>query len=550
MTGIPGLQKDRFVHDRLPARDQWPTILPLEENRQSEHLNCVSLLLDNKLDGTGADRAAVRDRERMWTYGELNLRVCKIANVLVQNYDIKPGNRVLLFAPNSAEVVAIWLAIEKIGAIAVTTLSLLRASELSQLIKISRPALALCDGANHPVLCQAVELSKTPCQTLFFQPGGGELYEQMRTVSETCSTLLISPNDVSIIAFTSGTTGHPKATVHFHRDIIAICQTMGRYIIAPTQRDVFISTSPMAFTFGLGGSLIFPFYAGACTVLGERFTPEQFIAAIDYFQATVCFTVPTFYQRLAKLDQADVLARLRLAVSSGEALPAPVRDKLQHQLGVTLAEVIGSTEMLHAFAGCLCKAGKPGYIGPAIKGFEIAVLDEAGDRVPPGTIGRLAVKGPTGCRYLKDPRQLEYVQDGWNITGDACHMDKDGHIAFHTRHDDMIVSAGYNISGLEIENVLLEHLLVSECAVIGVPDDARGQIVEAHVVLASGEIPDGQAGPLVTAQLQSHVKSVIAPYKYPRSIVFSNSLPKTATGKIQRHLLRKKSMENTYEHQF
>ncbi len=527
-------QQDRFVFDRLPMQDQWPEILPLDNITQTGLLNCVSLLLDRNLEGNGANRVAVRGKGQTWTYGELNSRVCRIANVLTQYYDVEPGNRVLIYAANSPEVAAIWLAIQKIGAVAVTTLSLLRANELQKLIDISRPVLAISDGAGVGELHQAAGQAEFTCRTLSFQPDGGDLYNLMNKGSDICPTCPTLANDVSIIAFTSGTTGNPKATVHFHRDIISICETVGRHIIDPIQDDVFISTSPLAFTFGLGGLLIFPFYAGACTVLNGHYTPEQYLAAIDHYEASVCFTVPTFYQQLAKHDAALVLSRLRLAVSSGEALPRPVRDQLIGELGINLAEVIGSTEVLHAFAGSLCRNSKPGFIGPAIKGYELAVLDENGVRLPAGKIGRLAVKGPTGCRYFDDPRQSDYVQNGWNITGDACHMDEDGHIAFHTRHDDMIISAGYNISGLEVENALLEHTLVSECAVIGALDNARGQIVEAHIVLVPGATTDDD----MIKQLQSHVKATIAPYKYPRSIVFADQLPKTATGKIRRHHLR------------
>ena len=531
-------QPDRFVHEKLPAKNLWPQISQFPGEDNSKPFNCTSILLDKNLEEHRAGRIAIYSQdngmERAWTYQQLNARVCRIANVLRHEYDIVAGNRVMIYAPNSPEVAAIWLAIQKIGAVAVTTLALLRAEELRILIDKSVPTLAICHEEGAGELAAAIYGSKTSCHLLSFTGEDGKLYELMACASDSAPTCATLGSDISIIAFTSGTTGDPKATIHFHRDIKAICETVCCHIVTPTPDDIFISTSPLAFTFGLGGLLVFPLYAGAATLLNGSYTPESYIETMVHFNASVCFTVPTFYQRLAKTNNSEALANLRLAVSSGEALPSAVRHRLQSEIGVNLVEVIGSTEMTHAFAGANCASCPPGTLGPAIAGYTLAILDDKGDELPIGETGHLAVKGPTGCRYMDDGRQENYVKNGWNITGDLCHMDALGNIAFHTRSDDMIISAGYNISGSEVENVLLEHPLVEECAVIGAPNEARGQIVEAHIVLTG----EGDAGAGLEIELQDFVKSKISPHKYPRAIVFASSLPKTPTGKIKRHALR------------
>jgi len=541
MSNLPSPQKDRFVHVRLPAKDQWPKLLPLEHHSQSGLFNCTSLLLDRNIENGNGARLAMRSETVSWTYDELHRQVCQIANVFTQYFKIEPGNRVLVYGANSPRVGAIWLAIQKIGAVVVTVSSMLRAGELQTLIDISMPKLVLFDRVIETEIITAVTTSTAECDTLGYSSRGDELEHLMNKVPTTYATCPTLADDVSIIAFTSGTTGQPKATVHFHRDIIAICETICRHIVKPTPDDVFISTSPLAFTFGLGGLLVFPLYAGACSVLIGRYSPEQLLAAIEHYGATVCFTVPTFYQKMAKLADVKALSQLRLAVSSGEALPGQVRNLLETKTGINLAEVLGSTEMLHAFAGSTGDAVKPGFIGPAIPGYKLAILDENGNEMPAGQVGRLAVAGPTGCRYMDDPRQSDYVQHGWNITGDACWMDEDGYISFHTRYDDMIISAGYNISGLEIENVLLEHPLVAECAVVGVPDNERGQIVAAYIVPVNDTTVDEQ----LTRQLQTYVKEAIAPYKYPRMIEYVATLPQTQTGKIQRFRLRSQNRKNS-----
>lgn len=535
---VESAQVDRFVQERLPPRTRWPELRLPTRYAVPVRLNCVEALLDDHLvDGRGR-RVAVASDDAAWTYNELHDRVCRLANVLTRDYGVEPGNRVLLRGANSPTIVALWLAIQKCGAVAVTTMSLLRAAELATIIGMSRPALAVSDSTLAEELLSAVDRSERACQVVTYDDRSGslcgELGGRMARQPADFDTVGTSGDDVSLIGFTSGTTGKPKATIHFHRDVLSVCETVGRHIVQPTPDDVFVATAPLAFTFGLGGLVFFPLYAGAASVLNPRYTPEQFLAAIHHHRATVCFTVPTFYQRMARIVSPGATASLRMSVSSGEALPLPVRDQWRQATGLEMTEVLGATEMLHAFIGSTGDAVRPGFIGPAIPGYVAAILDDNGDPVAPGTIGRLAVKGPTGCRYLDDDRQLDYVQNGWNITGDACSVDAEGYIAYHTRLDDMIISSGYNISGIEVENVLLEHADVAECAVIGTPDSERGQAVTAYIV------PRDRSGDTdrLAEDLQEFVRERLAAFKYPRRIHFMQSLPRNESGKIQRFRLR------------
>ncbi len=526
-------QKDRFVHERLPAGDQWPVFLPHADVPMSGPLNCVEVLLDNNLRAGRAGRPAVINDHHTWSYWQLADRVNRIACKLINDYAIEPGNRVLIRGVNSPEVAAIWLAVQKIGAVAVTTMSLLRSAELQVILDISRPVLVICEQDLKDELSDAIATSENSLRVLVFTQGGDELFDSLIKEPQDVATCATLADDVSLIAFTSGTTGRPKAVIHFHRDILAICHTVCRHMIDGDEHDIFIGTAPLAFTFGLGGLLVFPLFCGAATVLNGRYDPAEFVDTIERCRATICFTVPTYYQQVLKLDQGNRLHSLRIAVSSGEALPLSVRETWAKRTGIEMVELLGSTEMLHAFAGASGGNIRPGFIGPAIEGFELAILDDEGCQLPPGETGRLAVRGPIGCRYLADERQTAYVQGGWNITGDMCLITADGYLAYHSRYDDMIITSGYNVSGLEVENAILEHPQVTECAVIGAADEARGQIVVAYVVVSSGVQADRE----FSDALQAHVKARIAPYKYPRKIFFIDALPRNESGKIQRFRL-------------
>lgn len=505
---------------------------------QTGPLNCVEMLLDRHLATDVADNTALLSGERCWTYRQLGDRVARIAQVMVEDFSILPGNRVMIRAANSPEAVAVWLAIQKIGAIAVTTMSLLRSAELAKILEIARPKLAVCESGLVKELARAAAHHEDDLAILEFGEDESALYDLMAGKSVQYPTCATHADDISLIGFTSGTTGNPKATIHFHRDILAICETVGRHILKPVPEDIFIGTAPLAFTFGLGGLLVFPLYFGAGAVLHGRYTPAEFLQAINRYRATICFTVPTYYQQMLRLSNFETLfagePALRMAVSSGEALPLPVREAWSDATGMDLTEVLGSTEMLHAFAGAAGEKIRAGCIGPAIPGFELCILDDEGAKLPPGEIGRLGVRGPTGCRYMDDPRQKSYVQYGWNLTGDACAISADGYVTYHTRYDDLIISSGYNISGLEVENVLLDHSQVSECAVIGEPDEQRGQVVAAFVVAKN----NSAATEALAKELQDYVKAAIAPYKYPRNVRFVESLPRNESGKIQRFRLR------------
>jgi 2-aminobenzoate-CoA ligase len=524
-------QVDRYVHELLPRRDQWPELLLSPDDAASRPLNCVTSLLDRHAD---SDRPALLSDTVSWSYAELYRRVSAMAHVLTRDYGIVSGNRVLVRGPNSPMLAALWLAIQKVGAIAVTTMSLLRSRELAAIIAKAKPQLAICDLELAGELRQALESEHGHCALLTYDAGTGELERRMSRWPDHFDSYGTLSDDISLIGFTSGTTGGPKATIHFHRDILSVCAAVADHIVKPCPEDVFISTSPLAFTFGLGGLVLFPLYAGSSAVLNARYTPESLLASIGGTRASICFTVPTFYQQMARICGAADTRSLRLSVSSGEMLPQPVRTAWEKATGLSMTEILGSTEMLHAFIGATGEEVRPGFIGRAIAGYRVAVLDEGGQPLPAGEIGRLAVQGPTGCRYLDDPRQEDYVQQGWNITGDACLMDDDGYVAYHTRLDDMIISAGYNISGTEVENVLLDHPRVAECAVIGTSDGERGQVVTAYVVPGSPVAAETE----FVAELQSFARDRMAPYKYPRKIYLLDKLPRNESGKIQRFRLR------------
>lgn len=527
---------DTFASDNLPPREQWPEFLfDLPGLRYPERINCAVELLDRMVEAGCADRPAIHGYSEMWTYSQLRDQVNRIAHVLQQDLKLVPGNRVLLRGANSPVLAACVLAVWKAGCIAVPTMPLLRAKELKVIIDKARVNAALCASS----LKEEMEnvRSQTPAlgPVLYFNNDASDALEQRMAMKSTqFDAVDTSAEDICIIGFTSGTTGIPKGTVHFHRDILAVCDCFPRSTLDSQADDVFVGTPPLAFTFGLGGLLLFPLRVGAATVLLEKLTPELLLKAMQDFKATVCFTAPTFYRQMAPLAARYDLSSLKKTVSAGEALPTATRKSWQSATGLAMIDGIGATEMLHIFISASGNAIRPGATGKPIPGYQACILDDDGNPVPPGVTGRLAVKGPTGCRYLADARQTDYVQSGWNLTGDAYQMDADGYFWYCARTDDMIISGGYNIAGPEVEDALLTHSAVAECGVIGCPDEERGQIVKAVVVLKSGLEPTAA----LVSDMQDFVKQTIAPYKYPRAIEFRASLPRTETGKLQRYKLR------------
>ena len=531
---------DTFARKNLPPKSQWPEfIFELPELRYPARMNCAAELLDSMVERGHGERPVIHTlidgRRYSCTYRQLMVRANQIAHVIRKDMALVPGTRVLLRGPNNPEMAACWFAVIKAGCIAVATMPLLRAKELKQIIDKARVSAALCDYR----LAEEMELAKSQCadmkQVLYFNSGRrgslDDLLEFHPAEFENVDTAL---DDVALIAFTSGTTGQPKGTMHFHRDVIAMCDCWPRSCLKPDKKDIFCGTPPIAFTFGLGGMLCFPMRFGASTVLIEKLTPELLLQTVQDFKATTCFTAPTFYRQMAGLVRNHNLASLKKCVSAGEALPDATRQLFKQASGIEIIDGLGSTEMIHMFVSHTTERVRRGATGYAIPGYRATVLDETGKPCPPGVVGRLAVKGPTGCRYLADERQKNYVERGWNITGDAYSMDQDGYFYFQARTDDMIISAGYNIAGPEVESALLGHEAVAECGVVGIPDEERGQIVKAFVILKPGYTANE---PMARA-LQDFVKAAIAPYKYPRRIEFVGSLPRTETGKLQRFKLR------------
>ncbi|WP_082702459.1 benzoate-CoA ligase family protein [Pseudacidovorax intermedius] len=528
---------DTFARDHLPPPEQQPQfIFELPELQMPARLNCATELLDRHVAEGRGDRPCLLAPGLRWTYAELQDKANRIANVLVKQMGLVPGNRVLLRAPNNPMLAACWFAVMKAGGIAVATMPLLRAKELVPILEIGQVTHALCDAALADELAQAAQKAPVLQHVRHFHAEGRDSLEAlMAEASPVFDNVDTAADDTCLFGFTSGTTGVPKATMHFHRDVMAVCHCWPPHLLRATADDVFIGSPPLAFTFGLGGLVLFPMSVGASTVLLERAGPPQLLQGVQDFGATVLFTAPTSYRLLAEQGAVLRATPLRKCVSAGEALPATTRALWKQATGIELIDGIGSTELLHIFISHDEANARPGATGKPVPGYRARIVDEAGNELPPGTVGRLAVQGPTGCRYLSDARQAQYVQGGWNLTGDAYLMDADGYFFYQARTDDMIISAGYNIAAPEVEEALMQHPAVAECAVIGAPDAERGQIVQAFVVLRPGA---GIADDAMVRTLQDFVKATVAPYKYPRSVVFVAQLPRTQTGKLQRFVLK------------
>jgi 2-aminobenzoate-CoA ligase len=548
---------DTFARDHLPPREAQPEfIFELPELQFPARLNCATELLDRHVkEGRGARPCVSAPAGPAWTYAELQQQADRIAHALVEDCGLVPGNRVLLRAANKPMLVACWFAVMKAGAIAVATMPMLRAKELGQIVDKAQVTIALCDEALRGELDTAATASATlRCVVCFggeasaaagagargeAAPAEPSLESLMARHDAPFANVDTATDDTCLLAFTSGTTGQPKATMHFHRDVMASCVCFPPHVLRAVADDVFIGSPPLAFTFGLGGLTVFPMHIGASTVLLEKAGPPDLLDAIVAHRATVCLTAPTSYRAMAAgAREHNVGARdggpLRKCVAAGEALPAATRALWKEATGIEIIDGIGATEMFHIFISADEAHARPGATGTAVPGYRARVVDDDGRDVPVGTIGRLAVQGPTGCRYLSDPRQADYVKGGWNYTGDAYLQDADGYFFYQSRTDDMIISAGYNIAAIEVEDVLLRHEAVAECAVIGHPDEERGQIVKAFVVLRAPHTADEA----MVKALQEFVKATVAPYKYPRAVEFREALPRTETGKLQRFRLR------------
>lgn len=535
----PSAHVDTFARDNLPPFDQWPQLLlDRPEFRYPEYLNAAVELTDRNVERGFGDRIALIGNGRRRTYKELADWSNRLAHALVENYGVKPGNRVLIRSGNNPALVAAWLAATKAGAVVVNTMPMLRAGELAKIVDKAEIGLALCDSRIADELIACAKTSKYLKQVVNFDGTSNHDAELDRIALDKpvkFDAVKTGRDDVALLGFTSGTTGEPKATMHFHRDLLTIADGYAREVLNVTENDIFVGSPPLAFTFGLGGLAIFPLRFGATATLLESASPPNMIQIIETYKATICFTAPTAYRAMmAAMDKGADLSSLRIAVSAGETLPAPVFEEWTRKTGRPILDGIGSTELLHIFITNRIGDARPGATGKPVTGYVAKIVDKDMHEVERGEIGRLAVRGPTGCRYLADKRQKDYVRDGWNLTGDTFMQDADGYFHFVARADDMIVSAGYNIAGPEVEAALLSHFDVAECAVVGAADSERGEIVAAYVVLKPNVIGDE----LCVKKLQDHVKATIAPYKYPRAVHFVEALPKTQTGKIQRFRLR------------
>ena len=537
MTSLTSAHTDTFAKDNLPPKEQWPDLL-LDDFPYPDCLNAGYELTDAVVEAGFGDNVALIGNGRRRTYKELTDWTNRLAHVLVDDLGVKPGNRVLIRSANNPAMVACWLAATKVGAVVVNTMPMLRAAELTKYIEKAKIEFALCDSRLMEELETAATQSTILKRVMTFDGTSNHDAELDRLALEkpvSYQCIDTSQDDVALLGFTSGSTGEPKATMHFHRDLLIIADGYAKEVLGVGPEDIFVGSPPLAFTFGLGGLAIFPLRFGATATLLEQASPPNMVEIIEKYKATVCFTAPTAYRVMlqAMEDGAD-LSSLRAAVSAGETLPAPIYEAWIAKTGKPMLDGIGATELLHIFISNRFEDHRPACTGKLVSGYEAKVLAEDGSEAARGTMGRLAVRGPTGCRYLRGERQTEYVQNGWNISGDTFVQDEEGYFHFAARNDDMIVSAGYNIAGPEVEAALLSHDAVAEVGVIGIPSEERGMLVEAHIVLNDSHSGSDE---LIEA-LQNHVKANIAPYKYPRSIVFRDELPKTSTGKIQRFRLK------------
>ena len=526
---------DTFARDHLPPRELWPVIdlSSVPELAARPRINAAAELLDARVAAGDGDRPALVFPGGRWSYAELLEKANRIAGVLRDDLGLVPGNRVLLRGFNSPMMAAAWFGVLKAGGIVVATMPLLRSREIQTLVARARVRFALCDAR---LMEEMQPASGALERTLVFGADDEDSLERRMAMQPAeFANVDTAAEDVALLAFTSGTTGQPKGALHFHRDLLASADTFSSHVLRPERDDLFCGSPPIAFTYGLGGYLVFPMRAGAATLLLEQATPPQLLQGIQDHRATVVFTAPTAYRAMAGLARDFDLTSLRKCVSAGETLPLATFEAWRAATGLRIIDGIGSTELFHIFISASCDDIRPGSTGRPVPGYTATLLDDRGEPVAPGELGRLAVRGPTGCRYMDDPeRQRHYVENGWNITGDTYRMDEDGYFWFQARNDDMIISAGYNIAGPEVENALLEHPGVLECACVATPDEERGHVVKAFVVLREG----WASGDGTTKALQDFVKQRIAPYKYPRRVEFVESLPRTATGKLQRFRLR------------
>ena len=553
MSRAPGGKtgyRDGFARAHLPPREDWPpmdySVLP-ELAAYPDRLNACAHLLDKTIERLGGQRTMIRYADLCWTYDDLISRVERIAATLVSDFGLVPGNRVMLRGPNNPMMAAAWLAIIRAGGVCVATMPLLRARELAYMIEKTEITLALCDVKLGEEM-RAAQAQAPILETISYFTAEGDAGDPSADLDvrmegksggfEACDS---AADDVALIAFTSGTTGQPKGTMHFHRDIVAMCDCFARYTFGAQPDDIYTGSPPLAFTFGLGAQLAFPLRFGSSVVYLDRPpSPEALLETVQKYQCNTLYTAPVMFRALADMAGDYDISSLRNCVSAGETLPGPIWEAFHKATGIRIIDGIGSTEMIHMFVAAAAEEMRPGFTGKAIAGYQACIMGDDGAILPPGEIGNLAVRGPTGCRYLDNPeRQAAYVRNGWNLPGDIYRETEDGYFQYLARADDMIISAGYNISGPEIEAVLLEHEYVLECAVVGAPDEKRGSIVKAFVVLRDGVKADEEC----VKSLQDFVKAEIAPYKYPREIEFIADLPRTETGKVQRFKLRRQEQE-------
>jgi 2-aminobenzoate-CoA ligase len=532
----PSAHVDTFTRENLPPQETWPVFeFTLPELQYPERLNAATALLDDTIARHGADRVALRTPEgETWSYGDLLAAANRIAHVLVEDHGIVPGNRVMLRMPNNPWAVACWLAVLKAGAVVVTTMTAWKPTEIERIVGKTRPSAIIVD---HRFVDDLRTALGDTVDTIVVGGEGDELTAAMADKSALFDDVATAADDVALLGPTSGTTGMPKVTMHFHRDILANADTFAKHIVRMQPDDLCAGSAPLAFTFGLGGLVVFPLRFGAATLLVEKATPIEFAELTERYGVTVLYTAPTAYRAILKEGKGDALRGLRVGVSAGEHLPKETWEGVEAATGIRLVDGIGSTELLHVFISAAGDDIRPGATGKAVPGYRATILGENGEELGPNEIGRLGVIGPTGCRYLDDDRQANYVSGGWNVTGDTYLRDDDGYFHYQARSDSMIVTAGYNVGAPEVETAIDQHPDVLESAVVGRPDPDRGMVIAAYVVPREGVEP----GDALAESIKAFVKERLAIYKCPRRVDFVTELPRNPSGKLQHFRLRERA---------
>ncbi len=547
------VEKLSLIERYGPPRELWPRFgLDFPEAREwPAKLNIAEVLVDDNL--KRGDKPAILYEDRQIKYRELQLMINKFGNAL-KVLDVKPYDRVMLRLPNIPEFIVSSLAVQKLGAVSVPTFTLLKAKELSYIASDCEAKVLITT----PSLLEDVEKAKGELKTIRHivladaKPSEVEapyiafdyLMDDFKEATGL-EPVRVDQDEVTLLLYTSGTTGPPKGCIHTHRHYLAVADCYAKNVLQAREDDVWGGPPTMAFAYGHTGLICNPLRHGATTSLvgSGRFEPASMFQLIEKHGISVFYGVPTAYRTMVALKHERGkydFSSLRVCVTAGEPCPPSLYYTIKEFFGCEVLEHMGCTELFNGFISTRFGQVKPGSMGLAVPGYDVRILGDDGNEVKTGEVGHLAVAGPIGIRYWKLPeKQAESVRNGWNHTGDMAYKDEEGFFWFASRSDDIIKTAAYRVSPHEVEEALIKHGAVAEAGVIGVPDLERGQIIKAFIVLK----PDHKPSSRLEEELRVFVKDQIAPYKAPKEVEFVKELPKTETGKIRRAELKRKELK-------